>query len=280
MKQPPLSWLLFLLLAGISISARADAISTQKPQRIASLGLCTDQILLMMVEPSRIVTVNHKASDPVASYMAKAVGNIPLNYGSAEEIIPFHPDLVISTSFGAPDAVRLLKKLGYRVELMPLPTSVDGIRDMLLLAGQWLGETEKAKTLIADMDKKIIAAQIRNQNKPLVRAIIYSPNGYTIGSDTLENDVLLKAGYRNLAADMGIQHFQQISLETLVTTKPDRILIDNYIYNPHSLAYSYINHPVVRHMIPPEKRMYVPSQLRDCAGPQVADEIDWLADHR
>ncbi|HNN87146.1 MAG: ABC transporter substrate-binding protein [Pseudomonadales bacterium] len=274
------AFFVFLLLIGVAHSARAETETAKKPQRIASLGLCTDQILLMMVDASRIATVNHQAADPVASYMAKAVGSIPLNYGSAEEIIPLHPDLVISTSFGAPDAVRILKKLGYRVELMPLPTSVDGIRSMLLRVGQWLGETEKAKTLIAEMDKKIADAQARNQHKPSPRAIIYSPNGYTIGSDTLENDILRQAGYRNLAADMGMQRFQQISLETLVTTQPDRILIDNYAYNPHSLAYSYINHPVVRQMIPFENRMYVPSQLRDCAGPQVADEIAWLADHR
>ena len=130
------------------------------------------------------------------------------------------------------------------------------------------------------MDKKISAAQMRNQHKPSPRAIIYSPNGYTIGDNALENDILHQAGYRNLAAEMGMQQFQLMPLETLVTTRPDRILIDNYAYNPHSLAYGYINHPVVRHMIPPEKRMYVPSQLRDCAGPQVADEITWLADHR
>lgn len=274
------SLFVFLLLASVAHSARADTETAKKPQRIASLGLCTDQILLMLVDASRIATVNHQAIDPVASYMAKAVGNIPLNYGSAEEIIPLHPDLIISTSFGAPDAVRILKKLGYRVELMPLPTSVNGIREMLLRVGQWLGETEKAKTLIAEMDKKIADAQARNQHKHSPRAIIYSPNGYTIGSDTLENDILRQAGYRNLAAEMGMQRFQQISLETLVTTQPDRILIDNYAYNPHSLAYSYINHPVVRQMIPFENRMYVPSQLRDCAGPQVADEIAWLADHR
>jgi hypothetical protein len=35
--------------------------TAKKPQRIASLGLCTDQILLMLVDASRIATVNHQA---------------------------------------------------------------------------------------------------------------------------------------------------------------------------------------------------------------------------
>lgn len=265
-----------VLLTASTGTARA----AEKPQRIASLGLCTDQILLMLVDRSRIVTINHQAANPVVSYMADAVGDIPLNHGSAEEIIPFKPDLIISTNFASPDAARMLKTLGYRVEQMPLPTSVEGIRDMLRLAGTWFGEEAKAQAMIAAMDQRILDAQIRNKNKPALRAIIYSPNGYTIGDNTLENDILQQAGYRNLAAEMGIQHFQQISLETLATTRPDRILIDNYTYNQNSLAYGYINHPVLRRMIPAENRMYVPSQLRDCAGPQAADEIAWLADHR
>lgn len=264
----------------LTVTHAAAADSNNKPQRIASLGLCTDQIVLMLVDASRIATVNYQAANPTASYMAKAVGNIPLNHGSAEEIMLFKPDLVISTNFASPDTVRALKTLGYRVELMPLPTTVDGIYTMLLQAGQWLGEIDKAQALIAQMKTRIHAAQVRNRDKPSPRTIIYSPNGFTIGADTLENDALQLAGYRNIAADLGMKHFQQISLETLVTTQPERIIIDNYAYNQNSLAYSYINHPVVRHMIPKKNRMYVPSQLRDCAGPQVADEIAWLADHR
>ena len=267
-------------LIPVNAQAESSQINNAKPQRIVSLGLCTDQVLLMLVDPSRIATVNRQAANPAVSYMADAVGNIPLNDATAEEIIPYQPDLIISTAFASPDAVRMLKTLGYRVETLPLPTTVAGVREMLLLAGQWFGEEEKAQALIANMDRQIADAQIRNASKPARRAIIYSPNGYTIGNNTIEHDALQLAGYRNMAADMGISHFRQISLETLVTVQPERILIDNYAYNQNSLAYAYVNHPVVKHMIPQENRMYVPSRLRDCAGPQVAEEIAWLADHR
>lgn len=267
---------LLAVLCCVSVAVTADG----KPVRIASLGLCTDQILLLLAERNHIATITHNAANPVVSYMAADIGDIPLNHATAEEIIPYQPDLVISTAFASPEAVRMLKLLGYRVELLPLPTTVAGIREMLLLAGGWFGETAKAQQLIQAMDKGIAEAQARNRHKPQPRAIIYSPNGYTIGSDTLEHDVLRLAGYRNLAADMGIRDFQQISLETLVTTRPERILIDNSAYNQNSLAYTYVNHPVVQHLIPQESRMYVPARLRDCAGPQVAEEIAWLADHR
>lgn len=270
------SWLLWL--CG-SLLLPAPVLASP-PQRIASLGLCTDQILLMLVPRERIATVNALSANPKVSYMAAHVGDIPLNRGTAEEIIPYQPDLVISTAFASPDATRMLQLLGYRVELLPLPDSVEGIRAMLRLAGEWVGERDKAEALIREMDTTIEAAIARNRHKPTRRAIIYSPNGYTIGSGTTEHDVLAIAGYRNLAAEAGIVQFQTMSLETLVTLQPERILIDNYAYNQNSLAYTFVNHPVVRHLIPAENRMYVPSQLRDCAGPQVASEIAWLADQR
>ena len=257
-----------------------QADTTKKPQRIASLGLCTDQIVLMLADRNNIVTVNYMAANPKLSYMAAHVGNIPLNQGTAEEIIPYQPDLIISTAFASPDTTRMLKTLGYPVELLPLPNTVQGIRDTLRLAAGWLGEPERAEALIQKMDNTIAAAQTRNQNKPVRRVIIYAPNGYTIGNGTLENDVLQQAGYRNIAAEIGISLFSQISIETLATLKPERILIDNHAYNQYSLAYLYVNHPIVKHIVPPENRVYVPSQLRDCAGPQVADEIAWLADQR
>ena len=269
-----------LFLCALSLGDVSNAYADKKPIRVASLGLCTDQILLLLADHNHIATVSRTAADPHVSYMAAHVGNIPLNQSTAEEIIPFHPDLILSTSFAAPEAVRILKRLGYRVELMPLPTTIEDIHEMLLLAGNWLGETEKAQKLLREMDANITASQKRNAHKPERRAIMYSPNGYTIGSNTLENDVLRVAGYRNLAAEMGVTYFQQISVETLVTINPERILIDNYAYNQNSLAYSYINHPVLKRLASEENRMYVPSQLRDCAGPQVAEEIAWLADHR
>lgn len=269
-----------LLLWSLVIWGCPPALADNKPQRIASLGLCTDQILLMLADRERIATVTYYAANPAVSYMAAAVGNIPLNRATAEEIIPYHPDMILSTTFASGDAVRMLQTLGYRVELLPLPTTVDGIRNMIMQAGSLLGETEKAQVMVQEMDRKIADAQARNRNKPVPRAIIYSPNGYTIGSGTLENDVLQQAGYRNLASETGVQGFQQISLETLATLHPERVLIDNYAYNQNSLAYMYVNHPALRHLIPEQDRMYVPSQLRDCAGPQVAEEITWLADHR
>lgn len=270
---------LALLLCVVLLSpAAADPLAY--PQRIVSLGLCTDQLLLMMVEHDRIASLTHSSIDKKMSYMAEYVGDIPLNHASVEEIIPFQPDLIVGSAYAAQDTVRFLRLLGYEVKLISLPRSVAEVRSHLREFATWLGREQQAEKLITDMDITILDAQQRNAHKSEKSVVIYSPNGYTIGSDTLENDVLIHAGFRNLSATGGIQGFTKVSLETLVATRPDYLQIDNHVYNANSLASAYIHHPVLDRMLPAEKRLFIPSRLRACAGPTAAEAIAYLADRR
>jgi len=116
--------------------------------------------------------------------------------------------------------------------------------------------------------------------RPEKSVIVYSPNGYTIGSNTLENDILKQAGYRNLAAEMGIDGFQQISLESLIAAKPDLLYIDNNVINSDSLASAYIAHPALEHAVAQKHQISIPTPLRICAGPMLTEAIAYLAQKR
>jgi iron complex transport system substrate-binding protein len=250
------------------------------PRRIVSISLCTDQLLLMMVERDRITALTQSAARAEESYMASAVGDIPLHHGRIEEIIALKPDLVVGGTFAAQGTARLLRELGYRVELAEPPTSMMGVQALIRYFGQWTSRSDKAEEMIQKMDQQLASIQQRYADKPQRGIMVYSPNGYTIGSDTLEDEIFRAAGYRNLAADMGITGFQTISLEQLVAAQPDFVQIDNYLYQQSSLAGAYINHPALQAMLPEEKRLYMPTLLRDCAGPMVVDAVEYLASRR
>jgi iron complex transport system substrate-binding protein len=272
-----------MLMTGASMFACADDSPSQvmnKPQRIVSMGLCADQLLLMMVDRERIASVTYAASQTESSYMAAAVNDIPLNHTGAEEIISFKPDLVVGSTYAAQDTAHLLSELGYNVKLSTPPRTLTQVRELILEFGEWTGSQQKARQLVADMDARLQDIHKRYDHKPQRTIMVYSPNGYTIGNDTLENEIFKEAGYRNLSAEMGVHGFQTISMEQLVATQPDFLQIDNYIYNQNSLASSYINHPVLKDVVSAEKRLYIPTTLRDCAGPMVVDAIEYLASRR
>ena len=81
------------------LSLSADEHAKPRPQRIVSTGLCADQLLLMIADRSQIASLSSFVTDPNMSYMIDAVGDLPLNNSSVEEVIPYAPDLVVGSSF-------------------------------------------------------------------------------------------------------------------------------------------------------------------------------------
>ena len=271
---------LILMLALVSPHPLAASGAVVGPQRIVSIGLCPDQLLLMMAQRSQIASLTSSATSLQMSYMADAVGDIPLNNASVEEIIPYRPDLIVGSHFAARDTTRFLRQLGYQVKLVTLPKTIEEIYTLLTGFGEWTGNQARAASLITKMKREIVEIQARYAHRPVKSMIIYSPNGYTIGADTLENDVLKYAGFRNLSAEMGIVGFKKISLEKVIAARPDFLQLDNHIFNRDSIASSYLGHPVLNKIVDNKERLFIPSRLRACAGPMVTEAIEFMAKKR
>lgn len=251
-----------------------------KPQRIVSIGLCTDQLLLMLAERAQIASLSVWAVDTNMSYMHASVGEIPLNNASVEEVVQFKPDLVLASEFVARDTVKFLRQLGYEVRQLPVATSIAQIYAQLRRFGEWTGNEASAQQAIEQMQLRLAATRSRYLSRPLKRVIIYSPNGYTIGANTLENDLFRHAGYRNLAAEMGIEGFRAISLETLVAADPDVLQIDRRLSQQISLATVQLDHPVLDKLIRAREFLDIPTRLRICAGPMITEAVESMAARR
>lgn len=265
---------LFVLLA-VTLS-----VANARPQRIVSIGLCTDQLLLMLAEREQIASVSIWAMDPNMSYMIDAVGEIPLNNASIEEILRFEPDLVVASEFVAWDTLRMLRQLGYRVRQLPVATSIPQIYDQLRRFGDWTGNPERARRAIEGMRAELEATRARYALRPQRSVIIYAPNGFTSGNNTLEHELFVQAGYRNLAAELGIDGFRAISLETLIAADPDVLLIDRRLSRQQSLATARLAHPVLEQVIREREFLDIPTRLRICAGPMITEAVERMAARR
>ena len=268
--------LFFTLLALFS----APLLAVDKPRRIVSIGLCTDQLLLLLAEREQIASVSVWALDENMSYMIDAVGDLPLNNSSVEEIISYQPDLVVASKFAAWDTAKFLRQLGYRVKQIPLARSISDIYGLLRQFGEWTGNQQRAEDVIRQMQSELAAIRQRYAERPQKTLIVYSPNGFTIGANTLENDLFTHAGYVNLAASMGIEGFQPIALETLIAADPDVLQIDRTLSPADSLATAYLGHPALDKMIEHREYLDIPTRLRICAGPMITEAIENMARRR
>jgi len=246
-----------------------------KPLRIASMNLCSDQLLMMLVEPQRIVSLSQFIVDPQYSIMASQVGDTPINHGAAEEIIPLQPDLIIAGRYSAQDGTQMLQRLGYKVVVLDLPQTLNMAADVIRSVASAVEENERGELIIGAMERRKTQLSARvGSRKPT--ALIYAPNGFTSGAQTMNNEVLEFAGYRNIGAELGINGYAQVPLERVLMTKPQYVIFDDILDNHDAQAYRSINHPAWRRIIESSSVISVPANRWNCAGPQVLDAVEIL----
>lgn len=260
-------------LAGLVAAAIAGASpSGAKPERVVSLNLCTDQLLLLLAERGQIASITYLAPDSRTSYMAAATRGLHVNHGRLEEILPLDPDLVLTGRFSARTTAALLRKLDYRVVEFSLPTDFEGIRRQLRRAGDLLGKPDKARLLIDRLDRELGDAKRDGPPQPPLAAI-YRPNGFSAGRGTLEHVIFEAAGLRNLAAEAGLVGYARLPLENLLSADPDILVFGSAEAAPPSLAEVTLRHPALEAMRKTVRVITLPDSLWRCAGPMAAEAL-------
>jgi iron complex transport system substrate-binding protein len=137
-----------LALATVAVCSGAAA----RPLRVMSINECGDQYALALLPPSQITSVSWLSRDPSASIMAGAAMQVPINHGTAEEVLRDKPDLVIAGAYTTPATRLLLKKLRFPVlELQPVD-SFDDVRKQTRTVAAALAARAKGEAMIARMD--------------------------------------------------------------------------------------------------------------------------------
>jgi iron complex transport system substrate-binding protein len=278
-----------ILWAGAWAACAAATPQHSVPQRIASLNLCTDQLLLMLVPRARIASVTDWAARPESSYMAKAAAGIPVNYALAEGVLPQQPDLVIAGEYNDTGMLHLLRRLGYRVEIVQVPRNLTEARSFILQFGELVGAEANARRLVAQMDRQLAdlarevqAIETRDGADRPPLAAVYAPNGMTPGLDTVMTEILHRAGFRNLAAELGIERYGQLALERLLVAQPDVLVYEATAAaaGAGSIAHSYLQHPALQAQTANIPTTALPPPLSECVGPMTVEAIQRLVKMR
>jgi iron complex transport system substrate-binding protein len=261
----------FFALCWFSIGVAAVSVSAEPPQRIASLNMCIDQLLVKLVPKARIASVTYLSANPQLSTISDQLEGLHINHGLAEEIVPLNPDLIIAGDFGAVDAVVLLQRLGYTAERLPLPRTLDDISTHIenfgVLVGAQQAAVEMAQAIRAQL-AEVDAQQLSFEQQ--TTAIWYSSNGVVAGGETLEHELMTRAGYRNLAAEHQRLGFAKFDLEELLVYAPEVIIVETGYAENFSLASEYLQHPALRKR---SRLVELPSALSVCTAPVVADAL-------
>lgn len=263
--------ILLSLLAAMGLSPAA---AQEAPARVVSMNLCTDQLAMLLAAPGQLLSVSKLARDPMSSAMADAAMAYPVNHGQAEEVWLMQPDLVVVGSYTAQAAAQMLERLGTRVLRIAPATSLADVPARLRTLGEAMGRQARAEALIAEFETRLAALREEVDRRP--SAALYYANGYTTGDQTLAGEILLTAGFDNIA---GARGGGQLPLEALAMAQPEA-LITARPYPGASRSEEILMHPVVRQLRAAQAATANTGTDWICGTPFVLQAIEELSEFR
>ncbi len=263
------SWLPALRAAAFCASVLCAANAwAQPPQRVMSLSVCTDALLLDLLPPSRIASITFLSRDPSNSSLWPQAAKIPINYGSAEEVLAAKPDFVLAGTFTTPMTRTLIKQVGIPMLEVPAANNFAEIRAATRKVAHALGEDASAEALIDKMDltlRQLAASRPRR----VIRVAGWDGGGGVPGRGTLFDAILTAAGGINVASSSG-ESDGSFDLEQLLEARPDVLAYGSDANSAPSLHTDEALHPLILKLYA-GRRISYPSALYGCGVVESAD---------
>ncbi|MGE0179386.1 MAG: ABC transporter substrate-binding protein [Sphingomonas sp.] len=246
------------MAASIALSAPADA----QPRRVASLNLCTDELLLLLAEPDQIISVTHLAQDPAETPLWREARRHARNDGSLLSAARHRPDLVLTMGGGARDRTRLAARLGMNVVDLPFAANLDDVAASIRRVASALGREDRGAFVLRGLAALRAHAPVRQTD-----TIWLGGGGRTVAADGLEAQWMALAGLRQRP-----MRGDRVGLETLIARPPDVLLRSDYRQGQYSSGQRWLSHPAASRARA-GRTIATDGRLWTCMGPLLIGEV-------
>lgn len=255
-----------LLAASFALAA---APAWGAPKRVASLNLCTDELLLMLGDPRQIVSVSHLSQSLAETSLWRRARQYRTNDGSLVSAAGLRPDLILTMGGGARDRLRIAARLGLRTLDLPLPQSMADVQRNIGRVAAALGRQQQGQALLRRLHRLI-----RSAPRSSLDTIWLGGGGRSVSASGVEAQWMRLGGFRQrrLRGD-------RVSLEQLLVTPPAVLLRSDYHSSQYSDDQRWLSHPLAAGT---QRSRIVATDGRPwtCVGPLMIDEIVRLRQKR
>lgn len=245
--------------------------SIDRPQRIVSLDYCADQYVLKFVDRDRIAALSVEAEADF-SYMREHAAGLAKVRPVAEDALLLKPDLIVRSYGGGPNAAAFFERAGVPVLNVGWANDLDGVKAVIMQMAEGLGEVERGRVVIADMETRLAAI---SETQTSQTALYLTAGGATTGPGSIIHEAIEAAGFQNYEEKPG---WRMISLEQLAYTQPD--VVASAFFNSwahHNGPWSAAHHPVVRRLSKEDNIIALDPASTTCAGWFILDVVEMLA---
>jgi iron complex transport system substrate-binding protein len=235
------------------------------PVRVASLNLCTDELLLQLGDAGQIVSVTHLAQNSAETPLWREARHFARNDGSLASVAALRPDLVLTMGGGARDRAGIARRLGIRLIDLPFPRTLDDIAANVTKVAAALGRPQAARSTL-----EALGRLERTAPPARIDTIWLGSGGRTVSASGLEARWMALAGLRQRALTG-----DRLSLEELLVRPPALILRSDYRAGQYSSGQRWMLHPLVARARR-SRTIATDGRLWTCMGPLLVPEIERL----
>ncbi len=237
---------------------------------IVSLNPCADQLLVALAPPERIAALSHYSREPSATSIPIDVARrFPVVAGTAEEVIARAPDLVLATSFTPPATRAAFERAGLRMLYLDSPVTIAASKAQVAQVAEAVGARTAGVAINARIDQAVAASR---SSGPPVPALLYIGGDMVNGGGTLLDEMMRRAGFRNMAADYGVAMTGNLPVEAILARPPTLILSP-----PLPGRTSAIRRHLLGETGAHVREVVFPSHLINCGGPTIPAALERLA---
>jgi len=194
------------------------------PDKIVSAAPSNTEILFALGLEDRVIGVTEYCTYPPEAGEKEKIGGF--STVNLERVVALEPDLVLGSTQTGEEVVEELEGLGIPI-VITSPKDIEGILRDIEMVGEVTGAEEEAGSLIEQMRKRIF--EIEEGSRPLeegerqrVLYVVWHDPLITAGSDTFADDLIEKAGGKNIAKNL--TGYKGMGIESIVAGNPEVII--------------------------------------------------------
>ena len=222
-------FLFLILLFSFTAIVSAKGIQAKKYNRIVSLTLSGDEMLLGLVPENRIAGLSGKINeDKEISNVVDKAKKFPKIEGNEEVLMSLEPDLIIVADWLSKRITDIGAITGAKVYFYKTPNSYEEQKKLIRDLANLVEEKENGEKLIKNMDDRLKDLQnkiAKNYKGTKPRILMYTSFGTTSGKNTTFDDMVKLINGVNVVAEAGIDRFKDISKEKVIELNPDIIIV-------------------------------------------------------
>ena len=233
---------LLVLLLGIIVLATNTYAG---PKRIASLNLCTDELLLSLADPDQIISLTWLAREESLSAFFEPASPYHQNNGRASDVIPLNPDLIFLSEFSPANTLGLLKSVDIKSVVIPEPRTTTQLLKNIRAMSSAIDQVKKGEELISLFSSRLKSIA-EDKSRQKISALLLSPGIASFGSSAVKIEILKMLNIRVLNEEKPSIANRYLSIEELIRSSPDIVIIDKHSGDYPSVSEEILRHPLIQ----------------------------------